>query len=237
MSKITRPVAAIKSLRFALFRVIHKISRSHGLKNRQFVSNWSKITRLVAAIKSLRFALLEVIHQIIFKVTRAEKSMIWIKFEQDYWAGRSYQIPQICLVEKTIGSIHFISGIYPYGASLLTPIHFCVPSLIFGPLVAKMVENRVSETFWKYWFHSLHTWYLPLWGVSLDPYSVFVFLAPFSALWWPNIWPKMGFLKLSEKMIKIEIFIWIFLDEVGSDQSGGILSPFIGTACFFEEFC
>ena len=25
--------------------------------------------------------------------------MIWIKFEQDYKAGRSYQIPQICLVE------------------------------------------------------------------------------------------------------------------------------------------
>ena len=24
----------------------------------------------------------------------------------------------------------------------------------------------------------------------------------------------------------------IFLDEVGSDQSGGILSPFMGTACF-----
>ena len=24
---------------------------------------------------------------------------------------------------------------------------------------------------------------------------------------------------------------WIFLDEVGSDQSGGILSPFMGTAC------
>ena len=30
--KITRPVAAIKSLRFALFKVIHQISRSHGTK-------------------------------------------------------------------------------------------------------------------------------------------------------------------------------------------------------------
>ena len=28
--------------------------------------------------------------------------------------------------EKTIGSIHYIPGIYPYGVSLLTPIHFCV---------------------------------------------------------------------------------------------------------------
>ena len=47
--------------------------------------------------------------------------------------------------EKTIGSIHFIPGIYPYGVSLLTPIHFRVPSLIFGPLVAKYLdENGVS---------------------------------------------------------------------------------------------
>ena len=34
LSKITRPVAAIKSLRFALFKVIRQISRSHGSKNR-----------------------------------------------------------------------------------------------------------------------------------------------------------------------------------------------------------
>ena len=59
------------------------------------------------------------------------------------------------LFEKTIGSIHFIPGIYPYGVSLLTPIHFRVPSLIFGqiifgPLVAKyLAENGVSELFEK----------------------------------------------------------------------------------------
>ena len=33
LSKITRPVVAIKSLRFALFKVIRQISRSHGSKN------------------------------------------------------------------------------------------------------------------------------------------------------------------------------------------------------------
>ena len=50
--------------------------------------------------------------------------------------------------KKTIGSIHFIPGIYSYGVSLLTPIHFRVPSLIFGPLVAKyLAENGVSGTF------------------------------------------------------------------------------------------
>ena len=42
----------------SFFEVIHQISRSHGLKHRQFESNLSKITRPVAAIKSLRFALL-----------------------------------------------------------------------------------------------------------------------------------------------------------------------------------
>ena len=36
LSKITRPVAAIKSLRFALFKVIRQISRSHSSKNRRF---------------------------------------------------------------------------------------------------------------------------------------------------------------------------------------------------------
>ena len=55
--EITRPVADIKSLRFALFEVIHQISRSHRLKNWQFQSNLSKITRPVLAIKFLRFAL------------------------------------------------------------------------------------------------------------------------------------------------------------------------------------
>ena len=56
------------------------------------------------------------------------------------------------LFKKSIGSIHFIyiPGMYPYGVSLLTPIHFCVPSLIFGPLVAKyLAENGVSKTFRK----------------------------------------------------------------------------------------
>ena len=39
------------------FKVIHHISRSHGLKNQQFESNMSKITKPIAATKSLRFAL------------------------------------------------------------------------------------------------------------------------------------------------------------------------------------
>ena len=55
---------------------------------------------------------------------------------------------------------------------------------------------------------------------------IFMFLASFSGLWWPNIWPKMGFPELK----KNRYLYWIFLDEVGSDQSEGVLSPFMGTA-------
>ena len=72
------------------------------------------------------------------------------------------------------------------------------------------------------WYNSFHTWHLPLWGESLDPYSfyigciewlidwcqylaftlmgwvswrqyIFMFLASYPAFWWPNIWPKWGF--------------------------------------------
>ena len=32
--------------------------------------------------------------------------------------------------------------------------------------------DKVSEIFWKnYWLNSFHTWHLPLWGESLDPYT------------------------------------------------------------------
>ena len=104
------------------------------------------------------------------------------------------------LFEKTIGPIHLIPGIYLYGVSLLTPIHFHVPSLIFGPLVAKyLAENGVSGTFWK------------------------------------NCWLNKFFLKnshLCSTRLQNRNPYWIFPDEVGSDQSGGILSPFMGTACY-----
>ena len=86
-------------------------------------------------------------------------------------------------------------------------------------------------------------------GVGFLTLYIFVFLASFAALWWPNIWPKMGFRELLKKLLaQFSVFLknfhmcstrlqnrnlyWIFLDEVGSDQSGGILSTFMGTACY-----
>ena len=154
--------------------------------------------------------------------------------------------PSVCrqgfrnFLKKTIGSIHFIPGIYPYGVSLLTPIHFCVPSLIVGSLGAKhLAENGVSGTFWKKKLFAQFISYLAFThkGWVSWPLYVVVFLASFSALWWPNIWPKMGFPELFEKTIGpihfipgiypygVSLLTLIhFLDEVGSDQSGGILS-------------
>ena len=99
------------------------------------------------------------------------------------------------LFEKTNDSIHFIPGIYPNGVSFFTPIHFRVPSLIFVPLVAKnLAENGVSRIFWKKLLTQF-TSYLAsiLMGWVSWPLYIFVFLASFSALWWPNIWLKMGF--------------------------------------------
>ena len=92
---------------------------------------------------------------------------------------------------------------YPYVVSLLTPIHFRVPRLIFGPLVAKyLAGNGVSGTFWKnYWLNSFHTWHLPLWGEFYWPLYIFVFLASFLAFWWPNVWLKMWFPELFEKLL------------------------------------
>ena len=107
------------------------------------------------------------------------------------------------LFEKTIGPIHFIPGIYPYGVSFLTPIHFRFPSLILGRLVAKyLAENGVSGIFWKKLLAQFISYlaFTRMGWVSW-PLYIFVLLASFLALWWPNIWPKMGFPELFEKTI------------------------------------
>ena len=106
-------------------------------------------------------------------------------------------------LKKTIGSIYFIPGIYSYGVSFFTPVHFRVPSLIFGPLVAKcLAENGVSGIFWKKLLAQFISYLaFTLMGWVSWPLCIFVFLASFSAPWWPNIWPKMGFPELFEKTI------------------------------------
>ena len=90
------------------------------------------------------------------------------------------------LFPKTVGSIHFIPGIYTYGVSLWTPIDFRVRALIFGPLVAKnWPKIGVSATFRENCrLDSFHPWDLYLWGKSLDPYR-------FSCSC-PHFWPSGG---------------------------------------------
>ena len=52
---------------------------------------------------------------------------------------------------KTISSINLIPGIYPYGLCLLlSPINFHFPTVNFGPLVAKYLdENGVRKIYQK----------------------------------------------------------------------------------------
>ena len=99
--------------------------------------------------------------------------------------------------EKTIGPIHFISGIYPYGVKLLTP------SLVFWPSGGQIFGRKwgfrnflkkLLAQFISYVAFTLMRW------VSWTVY-IFIFLASFSALWWPNIWQKIGFPELFEKTI------------------------------------
>ena len=90
---------------------------------------------------------------------------------------------------------------------------------LWGPNIwSKMGFQELFEK--NYWSNSFHTWHLPLWkwdfrnflkkllaqfisylaftlmGWISWPLYIFMFLASFSALWWPNIWPKMGLQEL-----------------------------------------
>ena len=104
--------------------------------------------------------------------------------------------------KQLLAEIHFISGICPYGMSLLSPIHFRVPSLIFGPLVAKyLAENAISGGFFKILVPSITCLAFTLRGWVSWPLYIFVFLASFSSLWWPNIWSKWGFRNFLKKII------------------------------------
>ena len=155
--------------------------------------------------------------------------------------------------------------------SLLTPIYFCVPSLIFGPMVAKYlaVKGGFRDFLKKLLAQLISYLAFILMGWLSWPLYIFMFLASFrpsggqifvaNFLHFPNFlhkllryleyhdtlvgkmmpkffWNKV-FLKnshLCSTQLQKRNLYWIFLDEVGSDQSGCILSPFMGTACLFR---
>ena len=103
---------------------------------------WTKI--LAQFISYLAFTLMGWVSWAIFIfVFRASFLILW-------WPNNWPKMGFPELFEKTIGPIHFIPGIDPHWKNILTPIHFRVPSLIFGPLVVKyLVKNGVSGTFRK----------------------------------------------------------------------------------------
>ena len=150
------------------------------------------------------------------------------------------------LFEKTIGSIHFILA-YNLMGWVSWPLYIFVFLASFSALWwPKMgFRNSLKKLFAQFILY----WHLSLWGESLDPYT-------FSGSW-PHFrpsggqifWPKMGF---PELLAQFSVFLknshlcstqlqnrnlnWIFLDELGSDQSGDILSSFMGIAywiCFW----
>ena len=114
------------------------------------------------------------------------------------------------LFAETVGSIHFIPGIYTYGVSLWTPIDFRVRALIFGPLVAKIDRKSGFPQLFAKTVGSIH--FIP----GIYTYGV-------------SLWTPIDF---RPQWLKNRTICWVFLDGVGTDQSGGILSPFMGTACW-----
>ena len=66
------------------------------------------------------------------------------------------------LKKKTIGSIHYIPGIYPYGVSSRPLFIFVFLTSSWSSEAKYLAENGVSGTFWKnYWFHSKFSWRIP----------------------------------------------------------------------------
>ena len=150
-------------------------------------------------------------------------------------------------LKKNIASIHFAL----YGVSLLTPIHFRVPVVNFGPLMVKhLVENGVFGVFCEKMIRSINLIAgIQSYGVRLlTPIHFRVPASNYSSVV-PNIClkgfrnclphnPPMGNSSpefVWKPTLQNRNLCWIFLDKAGSDQIGGILSPFMGTACFMVD--
>ena len=161
-----------------------------------------------------------------------------------------------------------VSSLYPRSTEGGMGVYWIHPDVC--PSVRPSVD-KFSGTFLKLLaqFISYPAFTLIVMGWVSWPLFIFVFLASFSVLWWPNICGKfllfpnvllklLWYLKYHDNLVgKMmpkfflnKVFLknshlcstrlqnknlyWIFLDEVGGDQSGGILSPFMGTACWFR---
>ena len=126
-------------------------------------------------------------------------------------------------LKKTISSIHSYL-VFTLMGWVFWPLFIFVflASLSAHPVAKYLAENGVSGTFWKKLL-ALFISYLAftLMGWVSWPLYIFVFLA--------------SFLKnshLCSTRLQNRNLYWIFLDEVGNDQNGSILSPFMDTACY-----
>ena len=116
----------------------------------------------------------------------------------------------------------------PYGSWIIIhPLHqrwnggildspWCLSvCLSVSPSVRPSVD-KISGTFWKkllaqfilYLAFTLMGW------VSWTLF-IFVFLASFLALWWPNIWPKMKFPELFEKNLLAQFISYLAFTLIG----------------------
>ena len=114
------------------------------------------------------------------------------------------------LFEKNIGPIHFIPGNYillgwvSWSPDIL--VFLAAFSALWWPNIwpqmgfPELFLNTIGPIHFIPGIYTLMRW------VSWFPY-MFMFLASFSALWWPNIWPQMGFPELFEKNIDSVHFI------------------------------
>ena len=94
------------------YGVIHQISRSHGLKNQRFESNFNKITSPVAAIKSRKTYICVSKYTIIVAdnglssgryqaIIWTNAGILWIRLKRTYFSEISFQIRKFSLKKCT----------------------------------------------------------------------------------------------------------------------------------------
>ena len=84
------------------------------------------------------------------------------RYEINHWQPKAFQMKEM---------MYFWSKplLYPRSTAGGMGVYWIHPDVC---LSVRPSVYKVSGTFWKnYWLNSFHTWHLPLWGESIDPYS------------------------------------------------------------------
>ena len=106
-------------------------------------------------------------------------------------------------LHKAYSSFPYIEFLYPRSTEGGIGVNWIHPDVC--PSVCPSFRpslDKVSRTFWKNQLPQLISYLeFTLMGWVSWPLYIFVFLTSFSALWWPNIWPKMGFRNFFKKLL------------------------------------